>query len=620
LLYIIGMSDAIKPTLSTVRDCISVFSPADRKKIFGVVVLQTFLGALDLLGVALIGIIGALAVTGIQSATPGNRVSQVLDVLNLDGYSLQTQTAILATAATCVLIGRTVFSVLFTRKILFFIARRSAVISGNLIRRLLLQDNLQVNSRTIQETIYATTTGVTSVTLGVVGTLVIIIADVSLLFVMATGLLFVDPIVATSTFFLFSFVGLGLYKVMHRRAINLGKKDAELNVFSNEKISEVLTSYREATVRSRRGHYAEEISAARYRLSDVLAELSFMPSISKYVVEGTIVVGAVFVAAVQFLFQDSRHAIATLAIFLAAGTRIAPAVLRVQQGSISIKSSLGTAKPTLRLLSELPESINNEDIPAYTQEYPGLEADIRVTDLSFTYPGVDRPALLGVNLFVDSGTSVAIVGPSGSGKTTLADLILGVFQPSAGQVLIGGQQPLDLIRRYPGAIAYVPQDVSIIQGTIRENIALGFPLLEATDIRVNAAIEIAGLVDFIRSLPKGIDTEVGPRGSKLSGGQRQRLGIARAMFTRPKLIIFDESTSALDAETELKVANSIDSIPYETTLVIIAHRLSTIQKADKVVYVDEGKIIAVGTFDEIRRLVPDFDNQAKLMGIIENPS
>ncbi len=614
------MSDSIKPTLSTVRDCISVFSPADRKKIFGVVILQTILGALDLLGVALIGIIGALAVTGIQSATPGNRVSQVLDVLSLDGYSLQTQTAILATVAACVLIGRTIFSVLFTRKILFFIARRSAVISGNLIRRLLLQDNLQVNSRTIQETIYATTTGVTSVTLGVVGTLVIIIADVSLLFVMATGLLFVDPIVATSTFFLFSFVGLGLYKVMHRRAINLGKKDAELNVFSNEKISEVLTSYREATVRSRRGHYAEEISATRYRLSDVLAELSFMPSISKYVVEGTIVVGAVFVAAVQFIFQDSRHAIATLAIFLAAGTRIAPAVLRVQQGSISIKSSLGTAKPTLRLLSELPESISNEDIPAYTQEYPGLEADIRVTDLSFTYPSVDRPALLDVNLFIDSGTSVAIVGPSGSGKTTLADLVLGVFQPSAGQVLIGGQQPLDLIRRYPGAIAYVPQDVSIIQGTIRENIALGFPLLEATDIRVNAAIEIAGLVEFIRSLPKGIDTEVGPRGSKLSGGQRQRLGIARAMFTRPKLIIFDESTSALDAETELRVASSIDSIPYETTLIIIAHRLSTIQKADKVVYVDKGKIIAVGTFDEIRRLVPDFDNQAKLMGIIENLS
>lgn len=618
--YIMDMPDAIRPALSTVRDCIAVFSSADQKKIVGVVVLQTFLGALDLLGVALIGVIGALAVTGIQSATPGNRVNNLLEFLNLDGYSLQTQTAILASTAACILIGRTLFSVLFTKKILFFIARRSAVISGNLIKRLLLQDNLQMNSRTIQETIYATTTGVVSVTLGVVGTLVIIIADVSLLVVMAAGLFIVDPIVATCTFFLFSFVGLGLYKVMHRRAINLGKKDAELNVLSHEKISEVLISYREATVRSRRSYYANEISSARYRLSDVLAELSFMPSISKYVVEGTIVVGAVFVAAIQFLLQDSRNAIATLAIFLAAGTRIAPAVLRVQQGSISIKSSLGTAKPTLKLLSELPESTRDEKIPAYMADFSGLVVDIRISDLSFTYPGVDRAALHGVNLSIDSGTSCAIVGPSGSGKTTLADLVLGVFQPTTGQVLIGGETPLDVIRRFPGAIAYVPQDVSIFQGTIRENIALGFPALEATDSRVNSAIEIAGLGEFIKSLPRGIDTEVGPRGAKLSGGQRQRLGIARAMFTRPILIILDESTSALDAETELRVASSFDSIPYETTLIIIAHRLSTIQKVDNVVYVDNGQIVATGSFDEIRRRVPDFDNQAKLMGINASPS
>jgi ABC-type multidrug transport system fused ATPase/permease subunit len=609
------MSEMQKPVLSTIRDCISVFSRADQKKIFGVIILQTFLGVLDLLGVALIGVIGALAVTGIQSATPGNRVSQVLEVLSLDGYTLQTQTAILAIAATCILIGRTLFSVLFTRKILFFIGRRSAVISGNLIRRLLLQDNLQVNNRTIQETIYATTTGVVSVTLGVVGTLVVIIADVSLLLVMAIGLLVVDPIVATSTLILFSLVGLGLYKVMHRRAIDLGKRDAELNVFSNEKISEVLSSYREATVRSRRGYYAEEISIARYRLSDVLAELSFMPSISKYVVEGTIVIGAVSVAALQFLLQDSRHAIATLAIFMAAGTRIAPAVLRVQQGAIYIKSSLGSAKPTLKLLSELPELKNNEEIPLYKEEYPGLVADIQISGLSFTYPGTNLPALVDVNLVINSGTSCAIVGPSGAGKTTLADVVLGVFQPSNGEVLIGRQKPLDVIRIYPGAIAYVPQDVSIIQGTIRDNIALGFPAIEATDSRINATIEIAGLAEFVRSLPTGIDTEVGPRGSKLSGGQRQRLGIARALFTQPKLVVLDEATSALDGQTELDVSEAIANLRGHVTVITIAHRLSTVRNADKVIYMEDGKMIAAGTFEEVRSRVPDFDKQAKLMGL-----
>ena len=604
-----------KSNHSTIHECISVFSSSDKKKIIVVVILQTLLGALDLLGVILIGVIGALTVSGIQSSNPGNRVSQALRILGLDGFSLQEQTAFLAIAAASILVGRTVLSVIFTRRILFFIGRRSAVISGNLIRRLLLQDNLQVNTRSIQETIYSVTTGVVAVTLGVVGTLVAIIADVSLLFVMALGLLLVDPIVAISTFFFFSLVGIVLYSMMRRQATNLGRKDTELNVYSHEKISEVLTSYREATVRSRRGFYAEEISEARYRLSDVLAELSFMPSISKYAIEATIILGGVSVAAVQFLLQDSKHAIATLAVFLAAGTRIAPAILRVQQGSISIKSSLGSAKPTLELMSELPPLGATERVPEFANEYPGLVEDIKISNVSFRYSGSHNMALKDIDLEIKAGTSCAIVGPSGSGKTTLVDLILGVFQPTEGLIQIGGKQPLELIRTHPGAIAYVPQDVSIFQGTIRENIALGFPSASATDSRVQSAVEIAELNTFINSLPGGVDTQVGPRGSKMSGGQRQRLGIARAMFTRPKLLVMDESTSALDAETELKVANSIESIPYAITLVTIAHRLSTVKKADKVVYIDDGQIRAVGTFEDIRRAVPDFDNQARLMGI-----
>lgn len=615
MLYIQHMEVEKASAHSTIRDCISVFSTSDKKKILGVVLLQTLLGALDLLGVVLIGVIGALTVSGIQSSNPGNRVSQALRLLGLEGFSFQEQTAFLAIAAAIILIGRTVLSVIFTRRILFFIGRRSAVISGNLIRRLLLQDNLQVNRRSIQETIYSVTTGVVAVTLGVVGTLVTIIADVSLLAVMALGLLLVDPMVATSTFVFFSLVGIGLYRLMHRRAIILGKKDAELNIFSHEKISEVLTSYREATVRSRRGFYAEEISEARYRLSDVLAELSFMPSISKYAIEATIIIGGISVAAIQFLLQDSKHAIATLAVFLAAGTRIAPAILRVQQGLISIKSSLGSAKPTLDLMLELPALEGNDGIPEFASEYPGLVENIEISNLNFRYSGNNRLALKDVNLEIKAGTSCAIVGPSGSGKTTLVDLILGVFQPTDGVIKIGGQRPLDLIRIHPGSIAYVPQDVSIFQGTIRENIALGFPRSSATDSRIQSAIDIAELGAFIKSLPNGIETEVGPRGSKLSGGQRQRLGIARAMFTRPKLLILDESTSALDAETELKVSNSIASIPYELTVVVIAHRLSTVQKADEVVYIDNGEIKAVGTFDDIRRAVPDFDYQARLMGI-----
>jgi ABC-type multidrug transport system fused ATPase/permease subunit len=601
--------------ISTLKRCISVFSSKDKKKIGAVVVLQTLLGGLDLLGVMLIGIIGALAVTGIQSSTPGNRVNSALKLLQLDSFTFQTQTAILGLVATGVLMCRTFLSVIFTRKVLFFIGRRSAVISGNLVSRLLQQDILQINKQTIQQTIYASTNGVVSVTLGVVGTAVSVIADVSLLFVMALGLLFVDPIIALCAFLLFSTVGLGLYQLMHRRASKFGQLDAQLNVRSNEKISEVLTSYREATVRNRRTYYASEIGQARFDLSNVLAELSFMPTISKYVIEATMVLGAVSISAVQFALQDSKHAVATLAVFLAAGTRIAPAILRVQQGAISIKSALGSAQPTLDLLDSLPDLIDKPKPIEDISKNSSFKADVNFESVSFKYPGAEEFALDNFNLVINSGETIAIVGPSGSGKTTLVDLLLGMFEPTSGQVTISGLKPSECVNRYPGAIGYVPQDVVIIEGTIRENIAMGFPLELATNELINNALNSAHLQDLVLELPNGIESNVGPRGSKLSGGQRQRLGIARALFTKPRLLILDESTSALDAQTEVQVTKALDDIPYDITKVIVAHRLSTVRNADVVIYIEGGKIISSGNFDEVRAQVPNFDAQAKLMGL-----
>ena len=601
--------------ISTLRRCISVFSRKDRRKIGAVVILQTLLGALDLLGVMLIGIIGALAVTGIQSSTPGNRVNSALKLLQLDGFTFQTQTAILGLIATLVLMLRTLLSVIFTRKVLFFIGRRSAVISGNLVNRLLQQDILQVNKRTIQHTIYASTSGVVAVTLGVVGTAVSVIADVSLLLVMALGLLLVDPIIALCTFLLFSGVGLGLYQLMHRRATKFGELDAAWNVRSNEKISEVLTSYREATVRNRRNYYSDQIGQARFELSNVLAELSFMPTISKYVIEATMVLGAVSISALQFTLQDSKHAIATLAVFLAAGSRIAPAILRVQQGAISIKSALGSAKPTLDLIDSLEEIEHGTPVSGTNFNHSGVNNLIRFQDVSFRYPNSDINALETFTLSIEPGQTVAIVGPSGAGKTTFVDLLLGMFEPTSGSISIGGLAPLEFIRTYPGAIGYVPQDIAIIDGSIRENIAMGFPLDYATDDRVKRALEVANLLDYVTALPEKFDSKVGPRGSKLSGGQRQRLGIARAMFTAPNLLVLDESTSALDAQTEAQVSETINSIPYNVTKVIIAHRLSTVRNADVVAYLQNGEILASGSFDSIRAKVPNFDLQAKLMGI-----
>lgn len=593
-----------------------VLKTPDRIRLMIVVAIQIFLGFLDLVGVAVIGLLGALSLNGVQSRPPGDRVSAFLRLFSLDNEPFQTQAAALGIAASIILTTRTIISIVLTRKVLFFLSRRGAVLSSEMMRKLMSQPLVTIQQKTLHENLYAITTGVSNITLGILGTTSVLVADISLLIIMTLGLLIVDPTMALSTVIFFSLIGFGLYKVMHQKAGRLGLKETELNIQSNEKISEVLSSYRESVVRNRRDYYAREIGELRFKLADTLAELSFMPNVSKYVIESSVVLGALAISAAQFVLQDAGRAVATLAIFLAAGTRIAPAVLRVQQGSMQIRRSLGVASSTLDLIESL------KDAPAVESSsdeinilHPGFNPEIVMKDVFFSYPDSTSPAISNANLRVKPGSLIAVVGPSGAGKTTLIDLILGVLDPDLGEVSISGMRASAISKKWPGSVSYVPQDVVIANGTIRSNITLGFPDESGTIEMIMDAIRISQLDDFLENLPDRENSKVGDRGAGMSGGQRQRLGIARALFTKPKLLVLDEATSALDGETEANVSAAIRSLKGDVTVILIAHRLSTVREADQVVYLEEGKIIATGSFEEVRTAVPNFDRQASLMGL-----
>ena len=603
-------------THSAIGRSISILSRADKQKIAAVVFLQICMGWLDLLGVLAIGLLGALSVTGLQSQNPGDRVSQVLRILHIADETFQTQASIIGALALVLLVGRTILSIFFTRRILFFLSRRGAKISANLISRLLAQPLLTVQMRTTQETLYAVTGGVVIITLGILATAVVFVSDAALLIIMALGLFVVDPITALGTFLIFTLIGSALYRSMHVKAKTLGVETSVLNIQSNEKIVEVFSSYRESVVRNRRDYYAREIGKVRLALANANAEMSFMPYVSKYVIETSVVLGALLISATQFFLQDSMHAVATLGIFLAAGTRIAPAVLRLQQGSITIRGALGQAAPTLDLIDMLGDASKIENVDdSLNIVHDGFIPEIQVSNTSLTYPNKSIAAISNITLNIPSGASVAFVGPSGAGKTTMIDVLLGVLNPDEGSVLISGLPPLLAVATWPGAVSYVPQDVVIAAGTIRENVAMGYPPEVATDELVMDALKVAHLDKFVAELPHGIDTQVGERGTKMSGGQRQRLGIARAMFTQPHLLVLDEATSSLDGETEASITDAIHALRGSTTVVVIAHRLSTVRDANIVVYLSRGKIMAKGTFDEVRKVLPDFDRQAKLMGL-----
>ncbi len=595
---------------------LQVLSSNDRRKLGAITFIQINLSFLDLLGVAVIGLLGALSVSGLQSLSPDQRIVSVLRILRIEDYSFQHQAMILAILAATLLIGRTLLSIYFTRRILFFMTNRGAQISASLVSRILAQPLLMVQSRTTQETLFAVTTGVQIIVMQVIASSAVLASDIALLTVMSIGLFVINPSTAVGTILVFGLVALFLHKTMHRKAGVLGAELSNLNIASNEKIVEVLGSYRESIVRNRRSYYASEIGRTRLILADTFAEISFMPFISKYVLESTIVLGALGIGAVQFVFQDTATAVSTLAIFLAAGTRVAPAVFRVQQGVIQIRQGFGSAAPTLELIETLGnETLIENRVDAVETRHLGFSPEVSAKNVSFTYPGRINPAIDQVTLDIKAGSLIAFVGPSGAGKTTLIDIFLGVLPLDSGTVAISGLTPRESIERWPGAMAYVPQDVLIVSGSIRENVALGYPLEVGTDELVLSAVEIAQLHKFVHDSPMGLDSDVGERGFKLSGGQRQRLGIARALFTKPKLLVLDEATSALDAETEASISTAINELRGSTTIFMIAHRLSTVRNADLVVYLDAGKVVATGTFEEVRKVVPNFERQAKLMGL-----
>jgi len=594
-----------------------IFPRRDRQKIWAVIAIQILLGALDLAAVVIIGLLGSLTITGVGSKNPGNKVQAFIEFLHLSNYQIQFQVTVLGIIAAALLTIKTLVSLYLSRKTLYFLSRRGAQMSASLLRQLLTKNLLVIQARSVQETLFAVTQGVSTVTVGILGAAVYLISDISLLIILIAGLFVADTVIALSTLSVFSLVAFVLYRIMRNRVQNMGGKQAEYSIESSQRVTEVIHSYRELVVKNRREFYANEIGDFRLKLADSTAELSFMQNISKYAIEMTVVIGGLAIAGIQFASQTASHAIAVLAIFLAASTRIAPAVLRVQQGLLQIKGSIALAKPTFELIDSLgkPEELEKFIDQGIDFEHKGFNANIKARNISFTYPNSDVKVLDEISLEIESGQVVAIVGSSGAGKTTLVDIILGILNPDEGAVEISGLGSSDAIKTWPGAIGYVPQDVTIINGTIAENVAMGYKNVETFTSEIHDALEIAQLDEFATSLPLGIASEVGDRGTKFSGGQRQRLGIARAMFTRPLLIVLDEATSSLDGETEAIVSDSIQAMKGKTTVLMIAHRLSTVRQADTVIYLERGKLLAKGTFDEVRSQVPDFDMQAQLMGL-----
>jgi len=621
----LGVADFAPASIqSAVRRAIRLLPPGRRKLLALAAAVQLSLGLLDLLGIALVGLLGAVAVSGIGTGSLPTQVTSLLANFGLEGLTISRLSVIVAAVAVLILVLKTVLSALMTRRITRFLANRQAEVSASLARRFLRRPLADVQLWTTPEAIYALGTGVGAATVSLLGASIVVASELFLFLIVGIALLAYDPLLTIGTIILFSVIVFILQTVLGRWSSRNAQVMTDSSIDTLTAVSEALSTYREATVLNRRDLYVGRYEALIGRYSSANATSAYIMEVPKYVLETVLYISVLALAAVQFLTRDLASAAATVALFLAAGSRVVPAMLRLQGAGITIRNAAVQAQPTF-FLADYLDSTSDDSAQEHLSArvihdhiesgYPGFDATIEVHEVTLTYSDASDPALVNASLSVKAGQSIALVGSTGAGKSSLADVILGVMQPQLGTVLISGETPRAAISRWPGAISYVPQTVSLVFGSIRDNVALGLPPEVIDDDLAWEALERAHLASFLRDNREGLDTKIGERGFRLSGGQRQRLGIARALYTRPKLLVLDEATSALDAETEQAIIQTLSELEGKVTTITVAHRLATVRRADVLLYLQHGVVVASGTFDEVRNVVPDFDRQAELLGL-----
>ena len=597
---------------------LQLVNKADKVKLLLVSFIQIFLSFFDLIGVALIGLIGSVSVAAISSTKITGRTESVINFLGLQDFSSQFQVAILGLMSAVLMVVKTFTSLYLNRKVIFYLSRRGAVITANLTTSLFKRSYVDIKKQGSQNLIYSLTSGVNGMTTGVLGSSVALIADFSLLVVLIVGLFLVNTTMTIVLLSTLTTIATIMYLIIRNKNKRLAVLGAKYSIDASSKIFEAVGSYRELTLRGQRQYFADTIGKTRMLQADAGAQASYLMNVNKYVLEAAVILITLLIAGIQFLLSNALRSVATLTLFFAAISRIAPAIFRIQQNLLNVKSSLGMAQPTLELIYSLNLSINKEGSDKLLELAPtthkGFISEINVSNLSFKYSGSEKFAIKDINLKLSSGMQVAIVGPSGAGKSTLVDLLLGLHHPSSGDVEISGINAIDAIERWPGAVAYVPQEIQLVSGLISDNILLGFTKSKANLDSVLKAMKMAELNEYLENNTI-TEVNIGDEGGKLSGGQRQRIGIARALLTNPKILVLDEATSSLDAQTEDNVTSTINKIRQDSLVVIVAHRLATVRRADLVIYMQDGEVKAQGSFEQVRKLIPNFDAQAELMGL-----
>jgi ABC-type multidrug transport system fused ATPase/permease subunit len=607
-----------KGYLAHIFKCIRLLSPRAKFIYFVLAVVQVFLSVLDLVGLALVmTVVVAIQESGVSSAAPSNPPSfflgSVFSVLSPTALLCLTVLIFVLKSAAALFLHSLIVKLMASESLRLVRVLNKAVFENrtNLYRGLSNQD--------ISFSIYNATDLVFRDTLVPVS---IISADLFLLILVGSSLFYSAEIVFFPTVIYFFTVFI-ILRIMERRSFRKAvREQMNQEILGRRLIHEASSSLRELYVSGKLSWMTDKIYEARFRGIRSGAIIAIAMLRPKYFYEAALFGGVGVIALVSWASGNIASSFTYLPLFLIASSRMIPGLLRIQFYLGTFHRSLEQTEKIFEILQTAPLSIEEsftERVGVSLHNNARIMApEIVIESVSFAYgESSGQPTIDRLSLKVPFGEMLAIVGPSGAGKSTLLDLLLGFQNPSHGKILIAKHEPRSSFHRWPGMVAYVPQKITIYAGSLLSNIVIGNgeEYDQNTRERAMQLLKDVGLGEFVRNLDSGLDSELSELGTSLSGGQIQRIGIARALFTDPSLLVFDESTSSLDSVSENEIMRFLIGFKGKKTLIFVAHRLSTIKTADRILYLNGGKIEAEGSFEALQNLVPEFKNQVNLLSV-----
>lgn len=586
---------------SEIKFIFSLLDKTSKIKIIAFGFLRILTGLLDLFGVLLIGLILAELAGNIS----GDNKNQSLNIFGLTSIVQNFSILNLTIAAACLFLVKSVLAVYFSKITFSTLARAESHVAVDAYR-LILRNISMTSSRYSKSDLNYLMTQSSGAIIEILSGLILIISELFLSISILITFSFVNFKITVFIIIYFFAVAIVLNFFIGTKLKKYAEISTAASLATATTLFDTLGAYREIIAFKKENFFLSKFSGSKFEYSFSGSQGAYLNGIPRFVTESALMIGTLILIAISFQAGNLSQSAQTIGIFITGGMKITSSLLPIQNTLISFKTLRIRAQMLIDFFKFIPTKTfqNRFEVQEYNAKSPSKNINgpigVRLSDATYRYPDQAQIVLKGLNIAIEPGQFVALIGPSGSGKSTLADVIVNLIQLESGDIVYFDSEQNEIPFKDLN-IGYVPQNPGIVFGTIRENIAFGIDEKCVDMVKIQQALKNSHLLETVTGLPDGINTDLGKQSDSLSGGQLQRIGLARALYSEPKLLVLDEATSALDAETESTVTEFLNQLRGECTTLVIAHRLSTVQNADVVYVLDQGEIVASGKFSDLAK-------------------